>query len=75
MVYINIIEDESTITLNCHKGSKEGEFFQLVIDPQTREVIKRPEKTDIDASTAYSHVYMLLKAGKPLPKETVAAWG
>lgn len=38
-------------------------------------MIKRPENPDIDASIAYSHIYALLKAKKPLPKETVAAWG
>lgn len=75
MVYISIIEDGLFITLNCHKGTKDGEFFQLIIDPKSKKVIKRPSKPDMDASIAYSHVYMLLKSGEPLPKETVAAWG
>lgn len=75
MVYINIIQNESSIVLNCHKGTKDGEYFQLVIDPSTSKVIERPAKSDIDASAAYSHVYSMLKNGTPLPKETVAAWG
>ena len=75
MIYISIDNDEQFITLNCHKGSKDGEFFQLVIDANTKKVVKRPLNPDIDATTAYSHVYMLIKTGKPLPKETVAAWG
>lgn len=75
MVYINIIEKDSLIILNCHKGKKDGEFFRLVINPQTKEVIERPDMPDIDASTAYSHIYGLLQSGQPLPKETVAAWG
>lgn len=75
MVYITIVDNGSTITLNCHKGTKDGEFFQLVIDPITKKLIKRPLNPDIDASTAYSHVYNLMKSGEPLPKETVAAWG
>lgn len=75
MVYITVIDNGTSITLNCNKGSKTGDFFQLVIDKNTREVIKKPEYADIDASAAYSHIYSLMKAGKPLPKETVAAWG
>lgn len=75
MVYISIVDDGLFITLNCHKGTKDGEFFQLVIDSNTKKVIKRPTNPDIDVSTAYSHIYMLMKSGKPLPKETVAAWG
>lgn len=75
MVFITIIQEGNLITLNCHKGSKDGEFFQLVVDATTRELIKRPENPDMDASTAYSCIYQLLKSGEPLPKETVAAWG
>lgn len=75
MIYISIIQDGLFITLNCHKGTKDGEFFQLVIDPRTKKVLKKPSEPDIDVSTAYSHVYALLKSGEPLPSETVAAWG
>lgn len=75
MVNIEIIQNGSLITLNCHKGYEDGEFFQLEIDAATKEVVKRPAEPDIDASTAYSHVYGLLKSGEPLPAKTVAAWG
>lgn len=75
MVYITIIEDDLYVILNCHKGSVDGEYFQLIIDSRTREVIKKPDKPDIDVSAAYSHIYNLLKAGKELPRETIAAWG
>ncbi len=75
MIYIDIIQEGSFVTLNCYKGSKNGEFFQLVIDSRTKQVIKRPQNPDIDASTAYSHVYSLMREGKPLPAQTVASWG
>lgn len=75
MVYISIIEDESRIVLDCHKGSEDGEFFRLVIDARTKQVIEKPLDPDIDATAAYSHVYMLLETGEPLPEKTVAAWG
>ncbi len=29
MVYIDIIQNGSSITLNCHKGSKKGGFFSI----------------------------------------------
>lgn len=75
MVYIDIIQDGSFIILNCHKGSEDGDFFQLVIDAQTKKVIKRPAEPDIDASAAYSHIYSMLRKGLELPSQTVAAWG
>lgn len=75
MVYIDIVQDGSFIILNCHKGSEDGEFFQLVIDAQSREVIKRPAEPDIDASAAYSRIYTMLYNGEALPLHTVAAWG
>lgn len=75
MVYIEILQNEHGIILDCHKSTEDGEYFQLIIDPTTRELIKRPEYPDIDASTAYSHVYNMLRSGEPLPQKTVAAWG
>ena len=75
MVYIDILQNDLFIILNCHKGSENGEFFQIIIDSQTKQVIKKPSNPDIDVSTAYSHVYALLRDGKQLPIKTVAAWG
>lgn len=75
MVYIDIIKDGLFIALNCHKGTKDGKFFQLVIDPRTREVIQKPKEPDIDATVAYSCIYSMLKSGKELPDHTVAEWG
>ncbi len=75
MVYIDIIQNESFITLNCHKGSEKGEFFQLVIDAHTKKVIEKPAEPDIDVSCAYSHIYSMLRNNEPLPTHTVAAWG
>ena len=49
MVYIDIINEGSSITLNCHKGSEDGEFFQMVIDTSSGRLIQRPEEPDIDA--------------------------
>lgn len=45
MVYIDIIQDNERITLNCHKGEENGEFFQLVIDATTKEIVKRTSGT------------------------------
>lgn len=75
MVYIDIFQDDLFITLNCYKGSKNGEFFQLVIDARTKKVIRKPTEPDIDASTAYSHIYAMLRDGEKLPSHTVASWG
>lgn len=41
MVYIDIVQDGLLITLNCHKGSEKGEFFQLVIDANTKKGVKK----------------------------------
>ena len=75
MVYISVAQDDDYIILNCHKGSKEVEFFKLVIDPITKRVIEKPDELDINVSVAYSHIFKLLSSGEPLPSETVAAWG
>ena len=75
MVYIDIIQDGTLIILNCHRGCEDGEFFQLVIDAETKQLVKRPAEPDMDASIAYAHVYGLLKSGELLPEKTVAAWG
>lgn len=75
MVYIDIIQDGLFITLNCHKGTENGEFFQLVIDARTKNVIKKPAEPDIDASIAYSHIYAMMRNGVQLPSHTVASWG
>ena len=75
MVYIDVIQDGPVITLNCHKRTEDGEFFQLVIDALSRKVLQKPENPDIDVSAAYSHIYMMLRSGEPLPDKTVAAWG
>lgn len=75
MVYISVVQDEYYIILNCHKGSEEGEYFRLVIDPVTKRVIEKPDEPDINVSAAYSHIYMLLSSGEPLPNKTIAAWG
>lgn len=75
MVYIDVIQDGTVITLNCHKRTEDGEFFQLVIDALSRKVLQKPENPDIDVSAAYSHIYMMLRSGEPLPDKTVAAWG
>ena len=75
MVYIDIVQDGLLITLNCHKGSEKGEFFFFFFNANTKKVLKKPSEPDIDASTAYSHVYSMMRDGKPLPAHTVASWG
>ena len=75
MVYIEVIQNKDKIILNCNKGSKDGEFFRLIIDPVSKRVIERPEHPDIDASVAYSRIYKMMESGEKLPSETVAAWG
>lgn len=63
------------IIADCHKGTKNGEYFQLIIDSVSKECISSPEKKDIDVSAAYSRIYHLLKESGILPKETSAEWG
>lgn len=75
MVFISLTEDETKVILDCHKHSKDGDYFRLVIDKKTCGLIEKPEMPDMDASAAYSHIYSLIKEGKKLPKETVAEWG
>ena len=75
MVFIDIIQDGHLLILNCHKNSEDGEFFQLIVDSRTREILQAPEYPDMDASVAYSHIRGLLSSGKPIPTKTVAAWG
>ena len=74
MVHISILSFENELVLNCKKMTN-GEEFQLIIDTNTLELIQKPDYPDMDASTAYSHVYNLLEKGLPLPSETVAVWG
>lgn len=74
MVYISI-KDDNPIILDCHKNTEDGEYFQLVIDRDTYEIIEKPEVADINVSAAYSRVFNLLVNNKPLPKKTVAEWG
>ena len=50
MVYIDVIQDGTVITLNCHKRTEDGEFFQLVIDALSRKVLQKPENPDIDVA-------------------------
>ena len=39
MVYIDVVTESSVIALDCHKHTEDGEYFRLVIDPETIEVI------------------------------------
>lgn len=75
MVFIELTQKENLIIADCHKGTEDGEYFQLVIDSISKECISAPEKKDIDVSATYSCIYNLLKEGNPLPKKTVSAWG
>ena len=74
MVYINI-EQNNLITLHCHKHSPDGEYFKLVLDPSTKELVERPTNPDIDASCAYSRIFGMLLRGESLPQNTSAEWG
>jgi hypothetical protein len=75
MVFIKTEHEGNLIILHCNKESKDGEYFKLVIDIDTKEIIEKPEKPDIDVSTAYSRVYNLLDSDKRVPDEMVACWG
>lgn len=74
MVHISIIPYGNELVLKCKKMTN-GEEFQLIVDLNTHELIQKPDYPDMDASTAYSHIYHLLEKGVPLPSETIAAWG
>ena len=71
MVFINVIE-RNPIVLDCHRNSPDGESFRLVIEPETREILEKPEKYDIDISTAYSRIFGFLMNNEPLPNRIVA---
>jgi hypothetical protein len=75
MVYITTEINNNLIILHCHKGSKDGAYFKLVVDKTTKEVLEKPEQPDIDASTAYSRIYNILTNHEPIPDEMVACWG
>lgn len=75
MVFINLKQDNNFVIMECHKGSEDGEYFRMIIDKNTREVIERPKNIGVDESTAYSHVNRLLRSGRPLPQKTVSEWG
>ncbi len=75
MVYIDIVQNENMIILDCHKEYEDGEYFQIIMDAKTGRLVKHSEFPDIDASAAYSCVYRILRDGKTLPKRTVAEWG
>ena len=74
MVFIKVIKG-NPIILDCHKHKEGGEYFRLVIDPDTKEVLEKPEHSDIDVSAAYSRVFGFLLSGEPLPDRLVAEWG
>lgn len=74
MVFINVIQRDPII-LDCHRHKEDGESFRLVIDPITKKVIEKPEKSDIDVSAAYSRAYRYLASGKTLPDKMTAEWG
>ena len=73
MVYIKIREQDGIIILDCHKNSRDGEYFKLTLDKKTKKVIERPEHSDTDVSTTYNHICSLLDKKEPLPKESVSA--
>ncbi len=74
MVFINVIK-QNPIVLECHKNTVDGDTFRLVIDPKTKEILEKPENSDIDVSIAYSRIFGYLLNNEPLPSETVAEWG
>lgn len=74
MVLIQVIS-EDPIILNCYKNNKVEGFFQLTIDPESYEIINKPEGHDIDVSIAYSRIFHYLINGEKLPEETTAEWG
>lgn len=75
MIYIEITQQDGLIIADCHKATKNGEYFQLIIDSVSKKCISSPKKKDIDVSAACSRIYHLLKDEKPLPKEISAEWG
>lgn len=45
MVYITIVDNGSSITLNCHKGTKDGEFFSVNNRPNIKKINKKTFKS------------------------------
>lgn len=75
MVHMHIYRNGKNIIADCQKDGEAEEFFQLVIDPETKEIEKIPAGPDIDASAAASRLYKIMEDEDPLPIDTVSAWG
>ena len=74
MIRIRIIESATLIYLNCTK-TENRYAFSVTIDRKTRQVTNKTTDSDIDVSTVYACICSYLEQNKPLPQETVAAWG
>lgn len=75
MVNITIKSTDPIIIADCYNVSDQNKTFTLKIDPDTKELIEKPEKSDIDFSAAYSRLFGLLMSKKPLPDKISAEWG
>lgn len=42
MVFIELSRQGDLIIADCHKGTKNGEYFQLIIDSVIKECISKP---------------------------------
>lgn len=73
MIKVKSKTAEGYITLDCEKPN--GQHFELVVDADTFDIIKKPKSPDIDASAVYSRVYKLLSAGKQIPETFSSDWG
>lgn len=73
MVHINVIDD-NPIVLDCFVD-KDTKYFRLVIDPETQEILEKPDGYSMDVSIAYSRIFGFLMREEPLPERLSAEWG
>ena len=75
MVQIFIVVENNLVIMDCYERDRNNAYFRLVVDKNTLKIIEKPEECNINVSISYSRICSLIKSGKPLPKETCAAWG
>lgn len=75
MVHIFIKIENNLVIMDCYERDRNNAYFRLIVDKNTLEIIEKPEECNINVSISYSCICRLIESGKPLPRETYAAWG
>lgn len=71
----NIREEDNKIWMDCFKENVESEYFALVIDAKTYEVLSCSlEKPSIYVRQAIYKIMELHRKNEALPKEACSVW-